>query len=207
MSERSETKRPALWTVIIPVKPAAHGKSRLRVPGVGREHLARAIALDTIEAATATARVVVVTDDAQTAAEARRLGALVCADPGDGLDAAVAAGAASAGADAHRAALLGDLPALLPAELAAALREAESVSRAAVADADGTGTTLVTAGPGVPWASAFGSGSFARHVALGCVPLTVPDAATLRCDVDTAEQLADAAALGLGPRTAAIVSG
>ena len=70
-----------------------------------------------------------------------------------------------------RAALLGDLPALRPADLAAALEAAASVDRGVVADAEGTGSTLVTARAGVAWASAFGDGSFARHVALGCAPL------------------------------------
>ncbi|HKT57624.1 MAG TPA: 2-phospho-L-lactate guanylyltransferase [Microbacterium sp.] len=205
MSERSETERPADWVVVIPVKPAAHGKSRLQVPGVGREQLARAIALDTIEAAAAVARVIVVTDDPQTAAAARRLGAEICTDPGDGLDAAVAAGTALAGTDAHRAALLGDVPALRPEHLTAALRDAAAAPRAAVADADGTGTTLVTAAAGTPWASAFGSGSFARHLALGCVPLAIPDTSTLRRDVDTAEDLTAASTLGLGRRTAALL--
>ena len=53
----------AQWTVIIPVKPAAIGKSRL---GLGPE-LARAIALDTVAAVVAcdaVDRVIVVTADA-----------------------------------------------------------------------------------------------------------------------------------------------
>jgi uroporphyrinogen decarboxylase len=57
--------RPA-WTVVIPVKPSARGKSRLSVEGVDRVALARAIALDTIVAAVAcesVAQVVIVTDD------------------------------------------------------------------------------------------------------------------------------------------------
>ena len=48
--------------------------------------------------------------------------------------------------------------------------------------------------------SAFGEGSFRCHVELGCVPLEIPDASTLHRDVDTADQLDAAAALGLGPR-------
>ncbi len=55
------------------------------------------------------------------------------------------------------------------------------------------------------WTSSFGDGSFARHVALGCAPLEIPDASTLRRDVDTAAQLEAARALGLGPRTAALL--
>jgi 2-phospho-L-lactate guanylyltransferase len=188
------------WTVVIPVKRTDLGKSRLAVPAAGRTALARGIALDTIAAACRAARVVVVTADEAIAAEAAQLGAHVVDDPGGGIDAAVAAGAPTGG---FRAALLGDLPALRTEDLAAALEDATSVDRGVVADAEGTGTTLVTAAPGVPWATAFGPGSFARHLALGCVPLAVPDASTLRRDVDTVEQLDAAVAHGIGQRTAA----
>ena len=78
-------------------------------------------------------------------------------------------------------------------DLEAALVSASAVDRAVVADAEGTGTTLVTAGRGIALETSFGAGSFARHVALGCVPLAIADSSTLRRDVDTAEQL-DAAA-------------
>ena len=117
-----------------------------------------------------------------------------------GLDAAVALGAETA-AGMPRAALLGDVPALRPLDLAAALEAAADVDRGVVADAEGTGSTLVTARGGVEWRSSFGDGSFARHVELGCVPLPIPDASTLRRDVDTADQLEEAEQLGLGPRT------
>jgi 2-phospho-L-lactate guanylyltransferase len=42
-------------------------------------------------------------------------------------------------------------------------------------------------------------------MSLGCVPLSIPDASTLRRDVDTAGQLAAAEQLGLGRRTAALL--
>jgi 2-phospho-L-lactate guanylyltransferase len=201
------------WVVVVPVKPSARAKSRLDVPGVGRADLARAIALDTLAAATAcdlVAQVVVVTDDAALAREAALIPALRFVPEGEagGLDAAVAAGVAAVDPTGRmpRAALLGDLPALRPGDLADALRAAASVDRAVVADAEGTGSTLVTAGPGVAWRSSFGDGSFARHLALGCVGLEIPDASTLRRDVDTADQLDAAGALGLGPRTDALLT-
>ncbi len=201
------------WVVVVPVKPSARGKSRLDVEGVGRADLARAIALDTLAAASAcelVAQVVVVTDDAALAREAAMIPALRFVPEGDarGLDAAVAAGVAAIdpGGRMPRAALLGDLPALRPADLADALGAAASVPRGVVPDAEGTGSTLVTAGPGTPWESSFGDGSFARHVALGCQALEIPDASTLRRDVDTAAQLDTARALGLGPRTAALLA-
>ncbi|KAA9108274.1 2-phospho-L-lactate guanylyltransferase [Microbacterium rhizomatis] len=205
----------ARWAVIIPVKPASLGKSRLSVPGVDRIALARAIALDTIAAAAscdAVAQVFIVTDDGGLVALATDIPGLrfvaESETPGGprGIDAAVALGAAAAGERMPRAALLGDLPALRPADLAEALSAAASVDRGLVSDAEGTGSTLVTARAGVTWASAFGTDSFARHVALGCVPLEIGDASTLRRDVDTAEQLAAAETLGLGARTRGIIA-
>lgn len=197
------------WTVVIPVKPSVRGKSRLDVPGVDRVALARAIALDTIAAAVAceaVARVVVVTDDGGLVLQAVDIPSLRFVSDQDvaGLDAAVALGAQTADG-MPRAALLGDVPALRPLDLAAALDAAAGVDRGVVADAEGTGSTLVTARGGVEWMSSFGDGSFARHVELGCVPLPIPDASTLRRDVDTADQLAAAERLGLGPRTAELL--
>jgi 2-phospho-L-lactate guanylyltransferase len=72
-----------------------------------------------------------------------------------------------------------------------------------VADAPGTGTVLLTAPPGVPLDPRFGVGSAAAHRASGAVPLTGPWP-SLRRDVDTAADLADAARLGLGPATRAL---
>lgn len=199
----------AAWTVVIPVKPSVRGKSRLDVAGVDRVSLAQAIALDTIAAAAAceaVARVVVVTGDGGLVIQAVDITGLrfVSDEDAAGLDAAIALGAETADG-MPRAALLGDLPALRPTDLAAALHAAASVDHGVVADAEGTGSTLVTAQAGVPWQSAFGDGSFARHRAMGFASLEIPDASTLRRDVDTAEQLDEAAALGLGPRTAALV--
>ncbi len=197
------------WAVVIPVKPSVRGKSRLEVDGVDRVALARAIALDTIAAVAAcesVARVVVVTDDGGLVVQAFDIPGLRFVSEGDavGLNEAVAVGAETV-EGMPRAALLGDLPSLRPADLAAALEAAASVDRGVVADAEGTGSTLVTARPGVAWETSFGDGSFARHVALGCVPLQIPDASTLRRDVDDATQLAAAARLGLGARTAALL--
>jgi 2-phospho-L-lactate guanylyltransferase len=203
------------WAVIIPVKPTSVGKSRLDLPAVDRVTLARAIALDTIAAAAAcpsVAQVYVVTDDGALVALAFDIPGLrfVPEDDGTGrprgIDAAVAVGADAAGDGMPRAALLGDLPALRPDDHDAALTAARPHERAVVPDAEGTGTTLVTAGSGIPLTTSFGDGSFARHVDLGCVPLEITPASSLRRDVDTADQLDVAAGLGLGPRTAALLA-
>jgi 2-phospho-L-lactate guanylyltransferase len=173
------------WTVLIPVKPAAIGKSRL---GLGPE-LARAIALDTVAAVVAcdaVDRVIVVTADAAFRPPGAEI--LPELEPA-GIDAAVAAGAALAGIDTARAALLGDLPSLDPSELAAALAAASRSPRAFVADHEGTGTTLVTAIAGVELVTAFGGASAAKHRGLGLLDLDLPADSSVRFDVDTREQL------------------
>ncbi|MET0672974.1 MAG: 2-phospho-L-lactate guanylyltransferase [Microbacterium pygmaeum] len=199
------------WAVIIPVKPTALGKSRLDVAGIDRVSLARAIALDTIEAAAdcdAVGQVFVVTDDAALITLAFDIPGLRFVPEGDarGIDAAVATGAEAAGERMPRAALLGDLPALRPQDLSAALSTASALARTVVADAEGTGTTLVTAGAGMALRTSFGDGSFARHLDLGCVPLDVAQDSSLRRDVDTADQLDSAAGLGVGRRTRAVLA-
>jgi len=185
------------WTVIIPVKPPAIGKSRL---GLGAA-VARAIALDTVAAVvscSAVGRVIVVTADAAF----RPPGAeLLLEDAPSGIDAAVASGAELVGIGTARAALLGDLPSLVPEELAAALAAAALAPdrpRCFVSDHDGTGTTLVTAAPGIELLTAFGGGSAAKHRALGLIELDLPADSSVRFDVDTPEQLDAARRRGTG---------
>lgn len=199
------------WTIIVPVKPAAVGKSRLVDVGTDREALARAIALDTIAAAAAATRVaqvIVVTDDAGIRGALRRARRVEVVAEGEirGLDAAIALGAAVAGQGTARAALLGDLPALRAADLDVALELAASVERGLVPDAEATGSTLVTARAGAVWVSAFGEDSAARHRLLGCTDLAVERDSTLRRDVDTAAQLTQAVTLGVGAHTSAVLA-
>ncbi|MDQ1564674.1 MAG: 2-phospho-L-lactate/phosphoenolpyruvate guanylyltransferase, partial [Actinomycetota bacterium] len=189
------------WTIVIPVKGTHTAKSRL---GASTE-LAMAIALDSVAAAVATARVIVVT--ATTAsASFEDLGARVVKDPSGGLNAAIRAGIAAAGSGGAGggpvAVLLGDVPALQAAELAAALALAEQHPLAFVPDADGDGTVLITALTAADHAPAFGAGSRAAHAAAGYLELDLPADSGLRRDVDTPEHLT-ALASRLGPRTAA----
>jgi 2-phospho-L-lactate guanylyltransferase len=76
-------------------------------------------------------------------------------------------------------------------------------ARAFVADATGTGTTLLAAAPGVELAPAYGPRSRQSHLASGAAEL--PGAPGLRLDVDTPEDLQAAVRLGLGAATAAVV--
>ncbi|MBM7075656.1 2-phospho-L-lactate guanylyltransferase [Micromonospora sp. MMS20-R1-14] len=204
----------ARWAAVVPVKRLHAAKSRLRgaLPAVPHEELALALVADTVGAVLAcpaVAEVLVVTADPRVAATVGAAGARVVPDhPDAGLNAALRHGAQAAADDGRSwlAALTADLPALRPAELAAALHAVGTDPtgvRRFVADAPGTGTVLLTTPPGVPLAPRFGAGSAAAHLASGAVPL--PGAwPSLRRDVDTAADLADAARLGLGPATGAL---
>jgi 2-phospho-L-lactate guanylyltransferase len=189
------------WTIVLPVKRLVAAKTRLRgtLPDGVHEGLVLAMTLDTVGAVLrcpAVGEALVVTDDPVVARAVRELGASAVPDRSD-LNAAVRHGATLTATDV--AALTADLPALRPDELAAALQAAEG-RRSFVADADGTGTTLLAARAGVPLDPRFGPGSAAAHAASGAVPLG-GDWPTLRRDVDTADDLAAAMDLGLGAHT------
>ncbi|MFE0808662.1 2-phospho-L-lactate guanylyltransferase [Streptomyces sp. NPDC058794] len=203
------------WTLVVPVKPLARAKSRLAdaVHDGVRPGLALAFAQDTVTAALAcpeVADVAVVTDDVRAGRELAKLGAGVVPDePGGGLNAALAHGAAvvRAGRPARPvAALNADLPALRPAELARVLTAASEFPRAFLADAAGIGTTLLAAAAGRELTPAFGPDSRYRHRASGAVELRLGEVDSVRQDVDTGGDLRAALALGVGPRTAAVAA-
>lgn len=208
------------WGVVVPVKHLDRAKSRLDVsalPGAAahrdvRQNLALAFAVDTVEAVVAARRVaavVVVTSEPRVVdALSRYPQVRFVADQGNGLNGAVRAGVAALAA-AHAgpgAVVLGDLPALRATDLDDVLAQAQMHARALVPDTDGSGTTLLTAldiGRLVP---RFGPGSRAAHVAAGHHVLTVDGGATVRRDVDSADDLEAAVRLGVGPATAHVLA-
>ncbi|WP_082801748.1 2-phospho-L-lactate guanylyltransferase [Herbidospora cretacea] len=198
------------WTIVIPVKTLIRAKTRLAAAvGPHREDLAVAVAADTVTAALATGgvgRVIVVTADPRPAKVVAELGAEVVPDPDVGLNAALRAGAAQAAGAGPRAvaALQADLPALRPPELARVLAAAAEFDQSFLPDAADVGTVLYAVRPGVPFRPRFGGESRARHLAGGAKELCLEDVDSVRRDVDTIEDLRAAAALGLGPRTAAV---
>jgi 2-phospho-L-lactate guanylyltransferase len=201
------------WTVVVPAKRLALAKTRLRpvteaLGRAGHDALVLALLADTVAAATgcpAVRSVLVVTDEPAAAAVVRDLGALVVPDePDGGLNAALEHGFSVAGPGAV-AALSSDLPALRPAELDAALRVAAGSPRSFVADAHGTGTTLLTA-LGAPLDPRFGEDSAAAHRASGARALVGPWPGLVQ-DVDTGADLDAAVALGAGPWTSSFVQG
>jgi 2-phospho-L-lactate guanylyltransferase len=92
------------------------------------------------------------------------------------------------------------LPALRSRTLELALDAALAHERAFVPDADGTGTTLVTARAGSGFVHRFGPGSARAHRSSRLVELQLPVTSTLRRDVDLEEHLQQLAGR-LGPRT------
>jgi 2-phospho-L-lactate guanylyltransferase len=198
------------WSVVVPAKRLAVAKTRLQpLPGLTRsDHGALVLALlaDTVAAAVSCPRVgsvVVVTDEPAAAELVHRLGARTVPDePDDGLNPALEHGARAAGGPAV-AALSSDLPALRPGELAAALDAATAAPSCFVADAQGTGTTLLTA-VGAPLRPRFGRNSARAHAGDGARGLTGDWPGLLR-DVDTPADLRAAVALGVGPRTSELV--
>ncbi|MDH6122164.1 2-phospho-L-lactate guanylyltransferase [Kitasatospora sp. GAS204A] len=219
--------RSAAWSLVLPVKSLARAKSRLGpYAGARRPELALAFALDTVAAALrcpAVAQVLVVSRDPVAGDRLAALGALLVTDEPDeadeqsrqhgqlvdGLNPALAHGAAHARRlrpDAPLAVLSADLPALRPAELARVLGAVPAGARAFLADAPGIGTTLLACATGQPLRPAFGGASRQRHAAGGALELALPDVPSVRRDVDTAADLAEALALGVGPHTRAVAA-
>lgn len=195
------------WTVVVPVKHSAAAKSRLASRlGPWRAPFARALAMDTVEAAlgsTSVDRVVVVGDELRTALET--IGARVIADPTHGADlnAAITAGLRVA-RPGPVAVLTADLPALRAQELTAALSLAADHALSVTGDAEGTGTTMLACTHGHVPVPRFGPRSFARHVADGATVLA--GGPGLARDVDVYEHIAEASMLGFGRRTGAVLS-
>ena len=222
------------WVAVVPVKGTPEAKSRLGdLPDRGG--LADAFALDTVAALLDTpliGQVFVVTADEAIAARLAELGAVIVpevrfdptgqADQGDrrgqtdrGDQRGPLNAAIRQGTDAARAAfpgrgiavVTGDLPALTVADVEAALGLAAAHPLSMVADEEGTGTTALLALAGVSFSPRFGPGSRAAHEASGHVPLGLPPTASIRRDVDTVDNLAEALHHGVGAHTSALVAG
>lgn len=194
------------FALVVPVKPPTVGKSRLTgIEADQRRALAQAFALDTVAVCVdlGAAGVLVTTDDAVFAGRCAALGCATVPD-GDTNDLNTALGQAAAEArrrwpDAAPVALCADLPALNAADLAGALAGVAPGTKAFVADATGTGTTLYTSSYD-RFDPRFGAGSRAAHLRAGAREIEGA-LTTLRHDVDNLDDLRAAILLGVGPET------
>ncbi|WP_433237445.1 2-phospho-L-lactate guanylyltransferase (plasmid) [Streptosporangium sp. CA-135522] len=192
--------------LVVPIKNLDRAKSRLRgtVPAHKHAGLVLTLLLDTVTAAAQAGgvrRVLVICEDERIPAALAGTG-VECVDERGlpGLNAALRFGAAYLRTPGSTVgALQADLPALRPADLSAAIEEAAG-RRAYCADRPGTGTTLLLAAPGEPLHPSFGPRSADAHAATGAVRVG-GSLASLRCDVDTEDDLAIAAQIGLGKFT------
>jgi 2-phospho-L-lactate guanylyltransferase len=196
------------YVALVPVKPPALGKSRLvGLTDDARRELAAAFALDTVAAclsADVIAEVLVATDDASFSVELAGLGAVTIPD-GVAMD--LNGTLRQSAAEARRrwpelipVALTADLPAVRAEDLDEALGTVAPGDPAYVADTEGLGTTLYTAAYDA-FDPRFGPGSALAHDATGARAINAP-LPRLRRDVDDLDDLHDALALGVGPRTA-----
>lgn len=193
------------WRVLVPIKQTAAAKSRLLAATASEaDHLqlVHAMQLDTLDAVLSVTTHPLV---AGLAVVAEQVSATLPAqierlpDLGGGLNPALAAAAAELSRrypDDGVAALVGDLPALRPADLLQALSEASKYERSFVRDLAGTGTTLLAAAAGTELDPRFGVDSARRHAESGAVELSA--AISLRSDVDSPEDLRQALKLGAG---------
>jgi 2-phospho-L-lactate guanylyltransferase len=194
------------FSLLVPVKDGAGAKTRLGDLGAAaRAELMAAFARDAIAAAAEVTQVelYVVGDPLALRPFAEELHVEVLPDEGEGqLNQALRRAAARVAQPGRGVAvLLADLPCLRADDLAQAL---DRSGRAFVADAAGTGTTLLVAPEGTDLDPHFGAGSAEAHATSGAVAVH-GDLTSLRLDVDTAADLERAFHLGVGRHTARAV--
>ncbi len=191
--------RPAAVAIaaVVPAKLLREAKSRLS-PVLAPEARGRLAALmlgmvvDVLAREPRIRETIVVTSDGRLADVARTRGAVVCADAGGGLNAAIAEGARLAGERGARRILVlpADIPLVREQDIA---RLAASAAQAIVPSRDCDGTNALLLDLPLRLAPAFGTDSFSRHLdaaaalELDLVPMEIE---RIAFDVDRPEDLA-----------------
>jgi 2-phospho-L-lactate guanylyltransferase len=201
-------------TVVIPVKPWALGKRRLEVGDTAREDLARAFALDVIDAVTRSTLVgqtIFVTAERELRTVATRTGAIVLPDrpmlTSNALNVAVDSGRRWASMVRPTAPVIvipADLPSLTTEVFDRAVARLRRHRKAFVPDANGQGTSLTWVSRAESLHTFYGVRSAWKHSAADFHPVTDVDIRA-RWDVDTRADLVEARMLVTGPHTTAVV--
>lgn len=191
------------WQVLVPVKTLDLAKSRLELVAPMRRTLAMAMLHDVAEACTqadGVGAVTIVSADDE-ALDVPATASLRCRgdDLNDDLATAIAA-TRTALPEVGIAIVVADLPTLRASDLVSVLDASPRDRASFVAGRDG-GTTVLILPAGIDIEPRFGPGSAARH---GSVAVAYADAAPgVRCDVDSMDDLNEAARLGVGRHTVA----
>jgi 2-phospho-L-lactate/phosphoenolpyruvate guanylyltransferase len=197
----------SMWAVILPVKNPPQAKSRLSsLPASVRVELAQAFFADVLTAAVHTPQVGQIIVVGDVCAEITHPKVAYTADPSAGLNAALIHASTLLAPNTYTMALMADLPAISPADISAALLEAEKFERSFICDAEGIGTTALMAHRPADLDPRFGPRSRAAHAASGAVELQVADLGRMHRDVDTEVGLWDAERLGVGQHTHAVLT-
>lgn len=187
-------------TVVLPVKRFREAKRRLAA-SMDEERLRALVAamledvLESIEAARAVERTIVVTGDPVAQEIVATTAAEVVPDPADeGHVVAALAGIARAEVEGAGCVVLlaGDCPLLDPHELDRLLTAVPENYVAVIPDRHGTGTNALVLAPPCAIQPSFGEGSCERHVAAAReagIPFAVEEVASLALDLDTPADL------------------
>ena len=189
---------PLAMTAIVPIKPFGAAKSRLeQMAPDARAVLAARMATLTLDALADSAcieRVLVVSEGVDIAALATARGFPLVPDPGEGLNAAYAAGlaAARAGGAEHVLLLHADFLTVdsraITELVSSYTRLGRETAAALVPCKEGSGTNAVLLPPGMAFTPMFGTGSLARHRAQLGQSALILESAALAQDID---QLSD----------------
>jgi 2-phospho-L-lactate guanylyltransferase len=197
---------------VVPVKAPQRGKSRLG-PDLEewRTELAVAFAADTLTALLDSSRVevvVVVGGQGLPIALLSHARVRTLPDPGS-LNAAANDGIAWARRHRPESGILilaADLPAATGTAVDRLLEATPAHGLWVLPDLESVGSTGLLIGSESVIAPDFGEASLSRHQAAGALPVDLPAIDGLRRDVDTADHLSEAAGLGVGQRTQAVLA-
>jgi len=187
-----------LWTAIVPLQAAGRRKTRLAaaLSPIERDRLAQTLfdhVVDALASSPSVGRICVLSADRPTR---DGLGWLV--DDGRGLNAELQA----LTVEGPRLVIHADLP-LVSTEDIETLLSAAREGGAIAPDRHGTGVNAIALSAGLTIAFRFGPGSFALHQAEARKALTVIERPGLALDIDTPDDLAEAARRGFSSIAAA----